>query len=42
MLQVMNSSVHRLEYVHGQLMLGSFNATPHLDIPGREHARTFV
>lgn len=42
MLQVMNSSVHRLEYVHGQLFLGSFNAVPHLDIPGREHARTFV
>ncbi len=42
MLQVMNSSVHRLEYVHDTLMLGSFNATPHLDIPGREHARTFV
>ena len=42
MLQVMNSSVHRLEYVHGQLYLGSFNATPHLDIPGREHARTFI
>lgn len=42
MLQVMNSSLHRLEYVHGQLYLGSFNATPHLDIPGREHARTFV
>ncbi len=42
MLQVMNSSVHRLEYVHETLMLGSFNATPHLDIPGREHARTFI
>ena len=42
MLQVMNSSVHRLEYVHDTLMLGSFNATPHLDIPGREHARTFI
>ncbi|MBU2981628.1 histidine phosphatase family protein [Lentibacter algarum] len=42
MLQVMNSSMHRLEYVHDTLMLGSFNATPHLDTPGREHARTFV
>ncbi len=42
MLQVMNSSVHRLEYVHGNLYLGSFNATPHLDVPGREHARTYV
>lgn len=42
MLQVMNSSVHRLEYVHGRLYLGSFNATPHLDDPARAHARTFV
>lgn len=42
MLQVMNSSVHRLHYVHGQLMLGAFNATPHLDAPDRAHARTFV
>ncbi|GGO55848.1 Broad specificity phosphatase PhoE [Roseovarius pacificus] len=42
MLQIMNSSVHRLEYVHDTLMLGAFNATPHLDIPDRAHARTFV
>ena len=42
MLQIMNSSVHRLEYVHDQLMLGSFNATPHLDSPDRAHARTHV
>lgn len=42
MLQVMNSSMHRLEYVHGQLMLGTFNAVPHLDSPDRAHARTFV
>lgn len=42
MLQIMNSSMHRMEYVHGQLMLGSFNATPHLDLPDRAHARTFV
>jgi len=42
MLQVMNSSVHRLEYVHDQLMVGTFNATPHLDTPDRAHARTFV
>lgn len=42
MLQVMNSSLHRLHYVHDMLMLGSFNATPHLDTPDRAHARTFV
>lgn len=42
MLQIMNSSMHRLEYVHDQLMLGAFNATPHLDLPDRAHARTYV
>lgn len=42
MLQIMNSSLHRLEYVHDTLMLGTFNATPHLDHPERAHARTFV
>lgn len=42
MLQVMNSSVHRLHFVHDQLMLGTFNATPHLDMPDRAHARTYV
>ncbi len=42
MLQVMNSSLHRLEYVHGQLMVGAFNTTPHLDTPDRAHARTYV
>ncbi len=42
MLQIMNSSLHRLHFVHGQLMLATFNATPHLDAPDRAHARTFV
>ena len=42
MLQIMNSSLHRLEYVHDQLMVGTFNATPHLDTPNRAHARTYV
>ena len=42
MLQIMNSSLHRVEHVHDRLLLGTFNATPHLDLPGREHARTFV
>ena len=42
MLQIMNSSMHRLEYVHDMLMVGGFNATPHLDAPERAHARTYV
>ena len=42
MLQIMNSSLHRLQHVHGALMVGSFNATPHLDAPERAHARTYV
>ncbi|MFO7756995.1 MAG: histidine phosphatase family protein [Roseovarius sp.] len=42
MLQVMNSSLHRMEHVHDMLMLGTFNATPHLDLPDRAHARTFI
>ncbi|MCT8161983.1 histidine phosphatase family protein [Pseudoruegeria sp. SHC-113] len=42
MLQVMNSSLHRIERIHGQMMLAQFNATPHLDAPERAHARTFV
>lgn len=42
MLQVMNSSLHRVEHVHDMLMLGTFNATPHLDPPDRAHARTFI
>ena len=42
MLQVMNSSLHRVHHVHDMLMLGAFNATPHLDTPDRAHARTFI
>ena len=42
MLQIMNTSLNRLEYVHDTLMVGTFNATPHLDTPDRAHARTFV
>lgn len=42
MLQIMNSSLHRLNFVHDMLMVGTFNATPHLDRPDRAHARTFV
>jgi broad specificity phosphatase PhoE len=42
MLRVMNSSLHRMDHVHDMLMLGTFNATPHLDLPDRAHARTFI
>lgn len=41
MLQIMNSSFTRIEFIHGILMMGGFNATPHLDLPDRAHARTF-
>lgn len=42
MLQIMNSSFHEVQFIHGQLMLAGFNATPHLDLPDRVHARTFI
>ncbi|WP_113911641.1 histidine phosphatase family protein [Roseovarius dicentrarchi] len=42
MLRIQNSSVHRLRYVHGALVLDTFNATPHLDAADRAHARTFI
>lgn len=42
MLQVMNSSFHEVQFIHGQLLLAGFNATPHLDLPDRAHARTFI
>jgi broad specificity phosphatase PhoE len=42
MLRTHNSSVHRIRHVHGQLVLDSFNATPHLDAADRAHARTFI
>ena len=42
MLRTHNSSVHRLRHIHGQLVLDSFNATPHLDAKDRAHARTFI
>lgn len=42
MLQTANSSVHRLRYVHETLMVAGFNATPHLDLPDRQFALTYV
>ncbi len=42
MLQVLNTSVHTVRFLHGSLMLSGFNATPHLDSPVRAHARTYI
>lgn len=42
MLRIHNSSIHRLRHVHGELVLDTFNATPHLDAADRAHARTFI
>lgn len=42
MLRTHNSSLHRLRHIHGDLVLDSFNATPHLDATDRAHARTFI
>lgn len=42
MLQVRNSSFHQVRFLHGQLMLGGYNATPHLDHPERTKALTYI
>lgn len=42
LLQTNNASLHRYEVEFDQRRLVTFNAIPHLDIPGREHARTYV
>ena len=41
MLHIRNSSVHRLQHVHGDFYVEQFNATPHLDLPDRAHAKTY-
>ena len=41
-LAVAHTSVHRFEILNGVLAPTLFGATPHLDSPEREHARTFV
>lgn len=38
----MNSSIHRFEQRDDRLSLLQYNAIPHLDHPGRAHARTFI
>ncbi len=40
-LRVMNTSVHKFDWVDGDLYLSQFGAVPHLDVPGRQAARTY-
>ena len=42
LLQIGNSSMHRYAVEFGQRRLVSFNELPHLDVPGRETARTMI
>lgn len=42
MLPIRNTSVHRFGLEGANLYLDSYNATPHLDMEHRAHARTFV
>lgn len=42
LLQTNNASLHRYEVELGERRLTTFNATPHLDLPGREAARTYT
>ena len=42
MFQLRNSAVTEIQFVHGQKMLASYNAIPHLALPDRAHARTFI
>ncbi|MFD1508521.1 histidine phosphatase family protein [Lacimonas salitolerans] len=41
-ISIMNTSVHRLHPVGGDLALTQFNAVPHLDRPERQFARTHL
>ncbi len=41
MLPIYNTSLHRIHVMPGRTILAGFNATPHLDPPDRELARTF-
>ena len=42
MLSIENTSMHRLAHGRGGLCVRCFNATPHLDAPERERARTWI
>lgn len=41
-LAILNTSVHRLDYFDGEPHVAGFNALPHLDLPERHSARTFL
>ena len=40
LIPIRNSSIHRVHVTRVGNILAGFNATPHLDLPGRAHART--
>ena len=40
-VQTANTSVHRLQRLHGALYVAEYGATPHLDSPDRRHYRTY-
>ncbi len=42
LLNIHNSSYHRFQFEAGRLRLSQYNASPHLDGPGRKQARTYV
>lgn len=42
LLPIYNSSIHRFRVVEDGSFLTSFNAVPHLDLPDRQDARTWV
>lgn len=42
LIQVENTSMHRIITEDGQSRLDTFNATPHLDSPAREAARSYI
>lgn len=41
-LRVRNTSVHRFELIGSSVFLTQFGATPHLDLPERHSARTYL
>jgi broad specificity phosphatase PhoE len=41
-LRIRNTSVHRFEVIGGNVFLTQFGATPHLDLPERHAARTYL
>ena len=40
-MPIYNTSVHRLTVLEDRTILAGFNATPHLEMPDRAHARTY-